>query len=189
MKQRNWLKSNHRLILDQLKVSEVFSENGLQFKSALSGGINTGQFSEIDLNLDGIMDIIVFDKSGNKLSPFINDNGNFIYSPEYRDNFPSMHDWVLMTDYNCDGKNDIFTYSSGGMAVYRNTSNTTLSFTQVTTLVMSNYGTSNWNIYISSVDIPAITDVDYDGDLDILTFSILGGFVEYHKNKSFCVVA
>ena len=27
-------------------------------------------------------------------------------------------------------------------------------------------------------------DIDYDGDLDILTFSILGGFIEYHKNLS-----
>ena len=47
---------------------------------------------------------------------------------------------------------------------------------------MSNYGTSNINIYVSAVDIPAISDIDSDGDLDILTFSILGGFVEYHKN-------
>ena len=104
--------------------SLYFEENGVEFVSALSGGINAGQFSNIDLNLDGIMDLIVFDKSGNKLSPFINDNGTFIYAPKYRNNFPSMHDWVLLTDYNCDGKNDIFTYSSGGMAVYLNTSNT-----------------------------------------------------------------
>ena len=46
----------------------------MQFSSALSGGINSGQFSNIDLNLDGVMDVIVFDKSGNKLSPFINNN-------------------------------------------------------------------------------------------------------------------
>jgi len=164
--------------------SLVFSENGLQFKSALSGGINAGQFSEIDLNLDGIMDIIVFDKSGNKLSPFINDNGTFIYAPKYRKNFPALHDWALLADYNCDGKNDIFTYSSGGMGVYLNTSNTELEFTKITSLVLSDYGANNLNIYISPVDIPAITDVDYDGDLDILTFSILGGFIEYHKNLS-----
>ena len=60
-----------------------FTENGLIYKSPLDGGINSGQFSEIDLNLDGIMDIIVFDKSGNKLNPYINDNGNYIYAPQY----------------------------------------------------------------------------------------------------------
>ena len=162
-----------------------FEENGILFTSALSGGINAGQFSNIDLNLDGIMDIIVFDKSGNKLSPFINNNGSFVYTPQYRKNFPNIHDWMLLADYNCDGKNDIFTYSSGGMAVYLNTSNTELEFSQVDTLVRSDQGgLIPLNIYISPVDIPAITDVDYDGDLDILTFSILGGFIEYHKNLS-----
>jgi len=161
-----------------------FTENGTQFLSPLSGGINAGQFSNIDLNLDGVMDIVVFDKSGNKLSPFINDNGDFIYAPKYRTNFPNLHDWVLLVDYNCDGKNDIFTYSSGGMAVYLNTSTTELEFTLITPLVLSDYGSNNLNIYISPVDIPAISDIDYDGDLDVLTFSILGGFVEYHKNMS-----
>ena len=166
------------------QTSLSFEENGVQFVSPLSGGINAGQFSNIDLNLDGIMDLVVFDKSGNKLSPFINDNGTFIYAPKYRKNFPVMHDWALLTDYNCDGKNDIFTYSSGGMAVYLNTSNTDLEFTLLTKFVLSDYGANNFNIYISPVDIPAITDVDYDGDLDVLTFSILGGFIEYHKNLS-----
>lgn len=161
-----------------------FEENGMQFESALAGGINSSQFSNIDLNLDGVMDIIVFDKAGNKLSPFINNNGEFIYAPSYRDSFPSMHDWVLLADYNCDGKNDIFTYSSGGIAVYLNTSDTVLSFTLITKFVLSDYGANNLNIYVSPVDIPAFTDVDYDGDLDVLTFSILGGFVEYHKNIS-----
>ncbi len=160
-------------------------ENNNYFTSAFSGGINSGQFSEIDLNLDGTMDIIVFDKSGNKLIPYINHNGNFIYSPVYRNFFPSgIHDWLLTADYNCDGKNDIFTYSTGGMAIYKNTSLNSLSFQLVTPLVMSDYGSNNLNIYISPVDIPAISDIDYDGDLDILTFSILGGFVEYHKNMA-----
>ena len=161
-----------------------FTENGTQFLSPLSGGINAGQFSNIDLNLDGVMDLVVFDKSGNKISPFINENGTYIYAPKYRENFPSVHDWMLLEDYNCDGKNDIYTYSSGGMAIYKNTSTTSLSFSLVTSLVLSNYGSNNLNIYISPVDIPAIADIDYDGDLDILTFSILGGFVEYHKNMA-----
>ncbi|MBC8510713.1 MAG: T9SS type A sorting domain-containing protein [Cryomorphaceae bacterium] len=164
--------------------SLTITENGIAFSSAFSGGINAGQFSEIDLNLDGKMDLVVFDKSGNKISPFINDNGNYIYAPKYRSAFPKLHDWMLLADYNCDGKNDIYTYSSGGMAIYENTSSTNLSFSLITSLVLSNYGSNNLNIYISPVDIPAIADIDYDGDLDILTFSILGGFVEYHKNMA-----
>ena len=67
------------------------------------------------------------------------------------------------------------------MAIYENTSTNVLSFSLVTSLVMSDYGSSNFNIYISPVDIPAIADIDYDGDLDILTFSILRKF---RLNKS-----
>jgi hypothetical protein len=172
-----------QLILNR-DTSLIISENGTNFKSAFAGGINAGQFSEIDLNLDGTMDIVVFDRSGNKISPFINDNGTYIYAPEYRNNFPKVHDWMLLADYNCDGKNDIYTYSSGGMAIYENTSTTNLSFSLVTSLVLSDYGANNINIFISPVDIPAIADIDYDGDLDVLTFSILGGFIEYHKNMA-----
>jgi len=176
------MSSFSQMILNRDTIS--ITEDGIAFSSAFSGGINAGQFSEIDLNLDGTMDLVVFDKSGNKISPFINDNGNYIYAPKYRSAFPKAHDWMLLADYNCDGKNDIYTYSSGGMAIYENTSTTNLSFSLVTSLVLSDYGSNNLNIYISPVDIPAIADIDYDGDLDILTFSILGGFIEYHKNMA-----
>ncbi len=164
--------------------SLFFEENGVQFTSALSGGIDAGQFSNLDLNLDGIMDIVIFDKSGNKLSPFINNNGTFIYTPEYREKFPAMHDWALLEDYNCDGKNDIFTYSSSGMSVYLNTSDTELEFTQTAYVVMSNYSGQNFNLYLTPASVPAIADIDYDGDLDILCFGQLSGSVEYHKNLS-----
>ena len=81
------LNTNAQLLLNR-DTTLIISENNITFNSAFSGGINSGQFSEIDLNLDGKMDIVVFDKSGNKISPFINDNGNYIYAPEYRNNFP-----------------------------------------------------------------------------------------------------
>jgi hypothetical protein len=163
----------------------VIEENNIIFNSALAGGINASQFSNLDLNLDGVMDILIFDKSGNRINPFVNQNGSYTYAPEYRQFFPKLHDWAILEDYNCDGKNDIFTYNNGGISVYQNTSVSELEFTEVTeSFILSDYGSNFLNIYMSPVDIPAIADIDYDGDLDILTFSILGGFVEYHKNLS-----
>ena len=160
-------------------------ENTNVFNHAWAGGINAMQPSEVDLNLDGINDLILFDKTGNKLSPFLDVNGEYVFAPEYRSAFLNhLHDWVIFADYNCDGKEDIFTYSSGGIAVLENNSTSTLSFNMVTSLLLSDYGTTNINLYVSSVDIPAISDIDNDGDLDILTFSILGGFVEYHRNMA-----
>lgn len=158
-------------------------ENNIAFKNAWASGINSAQFNEIDLDLDGNKDIVIFDRTGNKLLPFIKKNNQYVFAPNFRNSFPDLHDWVILADYNCDGKNDIYTYSTGGVAIYKNTSTTSLSFSLVTDLVMSDYGgPSPINIYISAVDIPAVADIDYDGDLDILTFKITGGFVEYHKN-------
>ena len=128
------------------------------------------------------MDLIVFDKSGNKIIPFINNGLDYIFAPIYRENFPkNLHDWLLLADYNCDGKNDIFTYSSGGLAVYENTSINSLTFNIVTPLIMTDIGSFETNLWVSPDDIPAIIDVDNDGDLDILTYGQLGGFIELHK--------
>jgi hypothetical protein len=160
-------------------------ENANGFKHAWVGGINAMQPSEIDLNLDGINDLLFFDRTGNKLTPFLDVNGEYVFAPEYRSAFSNhLHDWVILADYNCDGKQDIFTYSSAGIAVLKNTSTTSLSFNMVTSLILTDYGGSNLNLYVSAADIPAISDLDNDGDLDILTFSIIGGFVEYHRNMA-----
>ena len=159
-------------------------ESNTKYKSPWVGGMNSVQFNEIDLNLDGVNDLITFDRSGNKLNTFIKKNNEYVFAPKFRKNFPKIKDWCLTADYNCDGKLDLFTYSTGGIAVYLNVSSTDLEFSLETSLLLSNYGSSNLNIFVSPVDIPAITDVDYDGDLDILTFSILGGFIEYHRNLS-----
>lgn len=165
--------------------------NGVQLRNAWAGGLNFCQFSSIDLNLDGIKDLFVFDRSGDRVTTYLNggtpNTVDYTFAPEYISRFPNLHDWALLTDYNCDGKEDIFSYSdrAGGMKVYKNISTTDsgLKFELVKTLVYSNYPTFA-NLYVSSVDIPALTDIDNDGDLDVLTFWVLGTYVEYHKNMS-----
>ena len=157
-----------------------------------AGGFNSVQFSEIDVNNDNIKDLFVFDRTGHRKSVYINkgipNKSIYTHAPFYNQFFPDLHDWVLLRDYNCDGKMDIFTYSSGGIAIYRNTSTSFLSFNLETSLLLSDYNPdgapSFINLYVSSSDIPAIDDIDRDGDLDVLTFSILGSYVEYHKNLS-----
>lgn len=171
----------------------VTSQTSNLYTYPWGGGFNHIQVSEIDLDLDGKNDLFIFDRAGNKITTFLNQGIPstiaYTFAPEYRDSFPVLHDWVLFRDYNFDGKMDIFTYSTGGVAVYKNTSQTALSFQLVTNLIYSDYLPDDTlpntiNLYISSTDIPAIDDIDGDGDLDVLTFSILGTYVEYHKNLS-----
>lgn len=170
----------------------VLNDIGDTLENPWAGGFNSVQFSEIDANIDGKMDLFVFDRTGHRMLIFINkgipNQSIYTHAPFYNQFFPDLHDWVLLRDYNCDGKMDIFTYSSGGMAVYKNTSTTFLSFSLQTNLLFSDYqpdAAPNFiNLYVSSSDIPAIDDIDNDGDLDVLTFSIIGSYVEYHKNLS-----
>lgn len=161
-----------------------------------AGGLNFIQSSNIDLNMDGIKDVVMFDKTGNKLRTFINKGltpgvVDLKYDPYYETKFPPMRDWALLLDYNCDGKEDIFGYGpyGAGFMVYRNTSTiaTGLQFTLVTNLQYSIFNPPSGsliNLYVSPADIPAFTDVDNDGDLDVVTFAITGTYMEYHKNMS-----
>lgn len=153
-----------------------------------AGGLNSCQFGAVDLNLDGIDDLVIFDRHGNRILPFIN-NGTlglegYSYHPEYAKLFPDLHDWVIFADYNQDGKQDIFSYSTGGIRVFKNISDTVLQFQLVTNLLQSFYYTGKVGIIVTSVECPSIADIDNDGDLDILTFAALGSYVEYHKNLS-----
>ena len=161
----------------------------IQYKYAWAGGLNSCQLSKIDLNLDGIDDLFIFDRMGNRILTFIN-NGtpntiDYIFAPQYETKFPLMRDWVQIIDYNCDGKKDIFTYYSGaGITLYKNVSDTALKFELVSNQLLSFQYSGYTNIYSSTVDFPAIVDVDNDGDLDILTFWVLGTYVQMHKNMS-----
>jgi len=163
---------------------------GTTIKNAWAGGLNAPIFSQIDLDGDGRKDLFIFDKDGNRITTYLN-NGtvntvDYHYAPEYRSLFPEgLHDWVLLLDYNCDGKEDIFTYSySAGMTVYRNdySVQSGLKFNLEYNLIYSQYGPITSNLYVSAINLPALVDVDFDGDLDVLTFPVSGNFIEYHRN-------
>jgi hypothetical protein len=173
----------------------VFELNN-RLLSPWAGGINFSSFTQIDLNLDGKKDIVAYDKicgSGGKLRAFLNvgsaNEAKYKHAFNYQDQFPKVTDWILFFDYDNDGKADIFTYAIGGIKVYKNnTVGQNLNFTLVKSLLMSDYnpnGTPNLsNLYCNSVAYPGISDIDNDGDLDVLSFSVFGSRIEYHKNMS-----
>jgi hypothetical protein len=156
-----------------------------------AGGMNSPQFSETDLNRDGVMDLVVFERNFyGAVKTFVKGYKGewygYVHAPIFQQGFPRMRNWMLMRDYNCDGKEDIFTSVPGGIAVYRNDRmwNTGMQFTLVSPLLLTSGINGTEPLYVATTDIPAITDVDGDGDLDILSFNLLGSTVEYHKNLS-----
>jgi len=159
-----------------------------------AGGINSPLISELDINGDGIHDMIVFDMHNNRLIPFINDGSAgtdaWHYAPEYISKFPVVNKWVLFYDYNCDGKKDMFTLSTSppsGISAYRNDFSQPggLNFTLVSPFLQETFATITTNIFASGVSIPTFNDIDNDGDMDILGYnSVPDGRIVYHRNLS-----
>jgi len=162
-----------------------------KLENPFSGSYNSGQFFPCDLNNDGQDDLIVYDKSARKTLTYqarlINGNYNWIYNPDFEDMIPPIQSWLATADFNCDGKKDIFTQTSAGIKVFRNTSDTPgqVSFVLETDGLTSQGNNGQVNIQVNPFGAPAFTDVDNDGDLDILTFDFSGNTVEYHQNLIF----
>lgn len=161
------------------------------YKFPWAGGMDYCQFSNIDLNFDGVEDLFVFDRTCNKVMTFIQNGAtgemDYEYAPEYEALFPEdLHDWTLLVDYNCDGKMDIYTSALGGGRVFKNVGNEIdgLSFELVSSILTTYVYDDLGYLYLSPADIPAIVDIDGDNDLDILGFGVLGRAVEYHRNMS-----
>ncbi len=162
-----------------------------------AGGLNYPVFNNFDLNFDGMEDLLIFDRSGKRLIPMVQEihNGDTVmrYHPEYISKFPIPRGegaFILMRDFNCDGKDDLF-YSNGlFLKVFENTSsNGEISFVPANNgnHIETNYASSGVSkLYIPRSDLADIQDVDGDGDLDILTFGNGGVNVEFHENTSSC---
>ena len=177
-----------------------FIHNGTTLKEATVGGLSSPQFSEVDLNNDGIQDLYIYDKIGGLSLTYLNggtpNQVDYRYAPEFEANFPPLIEWVLLRDYNGDGIQDIFAYSSTpgipGVEVYTGfyNENNQIAFRQNNlqggqfNIIYYPGSSGNNNLYVSSVDYPAIDDIDGDGDLDIVTFNVAGGIVELYENQS-----
>ena len=157
---------------------------------AWSGGFNNPQFSTADLNGDGLNDLVVFEP-GLGVSTFLNyapvgSEPNYRYAPEYALNFPACYSYLVMADYNCDGVADLFQRGGTGFSVYTGyyNSNHQLCFTYYKDLFYSNDVSTGGpaNAFVNPGDIPAIVDVDGDGDLDFISYYITGGYIYYYKN-------
>ncbi|PID93825.1 MAG: hypothetical protein CSA95_05950 [Bacteroidetes bacterium] len=163
----------------------VFDAQGRPLNFPWVGGLNAPQFNTVLLNGDSLPDLVCFDRSGNRLLTFINEQNQWRYRPEYQSLFPDINHWMIMKDYNGDGRKDLFTYTTGGIQVFYNTGRDEERFLLMTDPYLTSLqGSMETNILVTYADYPGIVDLDFDGDLDILTFYGLGAFVEVHKNCS-----
>lgn len=183
--------------LDQsIPVQNLKGENLLL---AWAGGLNAAQFNTMDLNGDGVEDLVLYDRMANKVITFLAADTYYVAAPEYESLFPDgIYNWLLLRDYNCDGKKDVFTGDVLGMKVYRNVTtspghleweqhlfDTGFPDSKSTVLLTRNPSTNiKVNLQLQYDDLPAIGDIDGDGDLDIMNIRYAGHTVELHQNLS-----
>ncbi|MEZ4986647.1 MAG: T9SS type A sorting domain-containing protein [Saprospiraceae bacterium] len=156
--------------------------------------MNSPQFSAVDFNNDGLQDVFVFDRVGDvPLAMVRQADGSLVLDLSMLSGFPPLQDWVLLRDYNQDGIQDIFTYNRdfvSGIRVFKGSyENNKLVFSPfpfgvTPNIIMVSTPSGTTQLYVSDIDYPDISDLDCDGDLDILTFNLSGGYIEYYKNLS-----
>ena len=157
-------------------------ENGSALSLPWCGGLNSVHFSEIDLDMDGVTDLLGFEKHGNRVLPFLRDGDHYRFAPHYARLFPELHDWALLHDYDHDGRADIFTYGLASIRVFRNVSSDSLRFELVADPLQAFYYNGYTNLYASPDDYLVVDDIDGDGHLDILNFWVMGRFVHHLRN-------
>ncbi|MDH5380718.1 MAG: VCBS repeat-containing protein [Cyclobacteriaceae bacterium] len=161
--------------------------NSTELPMALAGGINSAQINMMDFNNDGIEDLIIYERTTGDIKPFQASGTTWIYRPDIKLKFPEVSNWLLLRDFNGDGKKDLFTSHPLGIQVFVNISTGAdllwRPFNQSNALETSGISGSI-NIYLSQDDLPAIDDIDGDGMLDIINFGYLSSTLEYNKNIS-----
>ncbi|MEZ4777439.1 MAG: FG-GAP-like repeat-containing protein [Bacteroidia bacterium] len=171
----------------------VKDEAGKSLKYAWGGGNNNTQFANVDLNFDGKKDLVVFNRDGEKFTTYLN-TGNvgevrYDYAPAYESRFDSCHctQWMLLADYNGDGREDVFCGAGSGenIAVYKNIiyGGDSIGF-ELAYDRLKSLSNNLQTLYQDRTDIPAIVDVDFDGDLDVIGTQSGFNLVALHRNRA-----
>ncbi|MBL7819720.1 MAG: T9SS type A sorting domain-containing protein [Saprospiraceae bacterium] len=187
-------KESQSQIFDTKEVTfESFDGNPLRF--ATVGGIDNVQVNEFDIDMDGIIDLVLFDRAGDLFLPFRYDpiTGLYEYSPKFKRLFPKMKDWVIARDYNQDGTMDLFgscfnTEGIPGIEVYKAKKDQgqwafeKFDMKKQFKALYFPIGNSNVQIPVDYSDLPAFDDVDGDGDLDIVLYEPGNNKVTWFQN-------
>ncbi len=190
--------SLHGQTFERLDVPVIM--NGTELPNPWAGGLNAPQWSSVDMNNDGKLDLYAFDRNGNVHLTFLNvsepGETNYQFAPVYAANFPHCRQFVLLRDYNQDGAMDIFASAIdegiNGIKVYTGSvENDQLVFDRVEfpqwefDVIPVPYDSLGFtNLFADANGYSAVDDLDGDGDLDILSPAFSGHQINYYENSA-----
>ncbi|MCH7409941.1 T9SS type A sorting domain-containing protein [Belliella sp. DSM 111904] len=176
----------HGQVAFEFDQSISIETNERRLPLGLAGGLNAAQVQTMDLNGNGGEELVIWDINSRQIMVFTQGSDGFIHLPEMSYYFPSdVSGFLILADYDGDGKKDLFTSSPFGIRAYKNVSSSGASFPSWELAQNFLRLDNNSNLQANNLDIPLIMDVDGDGDLDIATFNFASGdFLEFYKNTS-----
>ncbi|NJN27409.1 MAG: VCBS repeat-containing protein [Cyclobacteriaceae bacterium] len=152
------------------------------------GGLNASQYGKADLDGDGVEELVLYDRSANVYQVFGVEAGQLVPANPLASLLPELSPgWVLFADYNGDGLKDIFSNGDRGIVVFKNVSEAGnhATWQKVADPLFTIGFSGKINLIANAADVPAISDIDNDGDLDILVYNFaIGGYIRYNKNLS-----
>ena len=168
---------------------------GEELPLAWFGGLNAPQTQQADLDGDGRDDLYIFDKAGQlHLGLRATAAGDYEVAPELTEFFPpDITQWTILRDFDGDDVPDLFAFAAAvsGVEVHRGSRRADgrlrfelIDFGDPLPQIYTPLGSGRSPLFVSNIDYPALEDVDGDGDLDILTFAVAGGYVEQYTNFS-----
>ncbi|MCL6260114.1 T9SS type A sorting domain-containing protein [Aquiflexum sp. TKW24L] len=176
-----WAVAQQTFSFDQ---SKKIIQNGIEIPLPFAVGINASQYQRMDVNGDGEEEWVVWDINARRVLVFEEIGGEFKYLPEMSYFFPNdINGFLILADFNLDGKKDLFTSSPFGIKAYKNVSNSGDSFPKWEVAQNFLRLDNGSNLTANNLDIPMILDIDGDGDLDIASFN-LGDYVDFYLNTS-----
>jgi len=163
-----------------------------------AGGLNGGQFSNIDLNADGRPDLFSYERPTQRIMTYLDapapgGGRRWVYAPDYETLFPGpLYGYALLRDYDCDGRADLFTRGDNGeILVYRNVAGPSgrprfVALPGAVQWMFLAGQPATWqtdNILTGTDNVPALTDVNNNGRLDVVTWtSYASGTMELYLN-------
>jgi len=181
-----------------LTAQELFRMNNVpvyhgakQLLNPFTGGMNSCVVNQMDLNKDGIKDLVVIHQvnaSAGRIQTFIQkSNGDYIYAPRYESFFPKKGSYIfLLKDLNEDATEDLVLQTETYFLIHygKRTNDSTFQFDFYDSVEYTSYDPLYGRQQLLALNkyLPVFEDYDGDGDQDIVYVNRSFNLRWYYKN-------